>query len=161
MKAVVQDVYGSTDTLVIEEIPVPTMGDDDVLVRIRAAGADPSVWHLMTGLPYLVRIMGLGVRRPKQRVKGRDLAGVVEKVGRQVTKFRPGDDVYGVTTRGSFAEYTCAREKDLARKPSNLSYEQAAVVPTSGMTAVRGLRDAGHVQPGQHVLIIGAAGGVG
>jgi NADPH:quinone reductase-like Zn-dependent oxidoreductase len=161
MKAVVQDIYGSTDTLAIEEIAVPAIAEDEVLVRVRAAGVDPGVWHLMMGLPYLVRIMGMGFRHPKVRVKGRDLAGTVEKVGSQVTRFSPGDDVYGVSSRGSFAEYTSAREKDLVRKPSNLTFEQAAAVPISAMTALQGLRDVGHVQAGQHVLIIGASGGVG
>ncbi|MGA7834283.1 MAG: NAD(P)-dependent alcohol dehydrogenase [Acidimicrobiales bacterium] len=161
MKAVVQDEYGSTDTLNIEEIAVPAIADDQILVRVRAAGLDPGVWHLMTGLPYLVRIMGMGFRRPKVRVKGHDLSGVVEAVGRHVTKFSPGDDVYGVTTTGSFAEFSVARERDLTRKPSNLTYEQAAAVPLSGVTALQGIRDVGHVRAGQQVLIIGASGGVG
>jgi NADPH:quinone reductase-like Zn-dependent oxidoreductase len=161
MKAVVQDVYGSADTLRFEDIEMPVIGDDEVLVRVRAAGVDPGVWHLMTGRPYLVRVMGMGVRRPKVPVKGRDLAGVVEAVGSRVTRFRPGDEVYGVSNFGSFAEYARSREGDLARKPANLSFEQAAAVPVSGMTALQGLRDVGRVQPGQQVLVIGAAGGVG
>jgi NADPH:quinone reductase-like Zn-dependent oxidoreductase len=161
MKAVVQDVYGSADTLRFEDIDMPVIGDDEVLVRVRAAGVDPGVWHLMTGRPYLVRLMGMGVRRPKVPVKGRDLAGVVEAVGGRVTRFGAGDEVYGVSTVGSFAEYARSRERDLARKPANLSFEQAAAVPVSGMTALQGLRDVGRLQPGQHVLVIGAAGGVG
>jgi len=161
MKAVVQDVYGSADTLRLEDIEVPVIGDGEVLVRVRAAGVDPGVWHLMTGRPYLVRVMGMGVRRPKVPVKGRDLAGVVEAVGGRVTRFRPGDEVYGVSIFGSFAEYARSRESDLARKPANLRFEQAAAVPVSGMTALQGLRDVGRVQPGQQVLVIGAAGGVG
>ena len=161
MKAVVQDVWGSTDTLVIEDIAVPAIADDEVLVRVRAAGVDLGAWHLMTGLPYLVRVMGMGVRRLKVRVKGHDLSGVVEKVGRQVTKFRPGDDVYGGTFRGSFAEFSVAHERELSRKPANLTFEQAAAVPISGTTALQGLRDVGHVREGQRVLIIGASGGVG
>jgi NADPH:quinone reductase-like Zn-dependent oxidoreductase len=161
MKAVVQDVYGSADTLRFEDIEMPVIGDDEVLVRVRAAGVDPGVWHLMTGLPYLVRLMGMGVRRPKVPVRGHDLSGVVEAVGSRVTQFHPGDEVYGVTTLGSFAEYARSRESELARKPANLTFEQAAVVPLSGMTALQGLRDVGRVQPGQHVLVIGAAGGVG
>jgi threonine dehydrogenase-like Zn-dependent dehydrogenase len=161
MKAVVQDVYGSADTLRFEDIEMPVIGDDEVLVRVRAAGVDPGVWHLMTGRPYLVRVMGMGVRRPKVPVKGRDLAGVVEAVGSRVTRFRPGDEVYGVSIFGSFAEYARSRESDLARKPANLTFEQASAVPVSGMTALQGLRDVGRVQPGQQVLVIGAAGGVG
>jgi NADPH:quinone reductase-like Zn-dependent oxidoreductase len=157
----VQDVYGSADTLRLEDIEVPVIGDGEVLVRVRAAGVDPGVWHLMTGRPYLVRVMGMGVRRPKVPVKGRDLAGVVEAVGGRVTRFRPGDEVYGVSIFGSFAEYARSRESDLARKPANLRFEQAAAVPVSGMTALQGLRDVGRVQPGQQVLVIGAAGGVG
>jgi NADPH:quinone reductase-like Zn-dependent oxidoreductase len=161
MKAIVQDVYGSADTLTFRDIEVPVIGDDEVLVRVRAAGVDPGVWHLMTGRPYLVRLMGVGVRRPKVSVRGRDLSGVVEAVGSRVTRFRAGDEVYGVTKFGSFAEYARSQESDLARKPANLSFAQAAAVPISGMTALQGLRDVGRVQPGQQVLVIGAAGGVG
>ena len=161
MKAIVQDVYGSADTLRFEDIDAPVIGDDEVLVRVRAAGVDPGVWHLMTGRPYLVRVMGMGLRRPKVEVKGRDLAGVVEAVGARVTRFRPGDEVYGVTPNGSFAEYARSGEGDLARKPANLTFEQAAAVPVSGITALQGLRDVGGVQPGHQVLVIGAAGGVG
>jgi len=161
MKAVVQDVYGSADTLRLEDIEMPVIGDDEVLVQVRAAGVDPGVWHLMTGRPYLVRLMGMGVRRPKVRVRGHDLSGVVEAVGSRVTRFRPGDEVYGVSTAGSFAEYARSRESELAHKPAKLTFEQAAAVPVSGMTALRALRDVGRVQKGQHVLVIGAAGGVG
>ncbi len=161
MKAIVQDVYGSADTLRFGDIEMPVIGDDEVLVRVRAAGVDPGVWHLMTGRPYLVRLMGMGVRRPKVPVRGRDLAGVVEAAGSRVTRFRPGDEVYGVTTAGSFAEYARSRGSHLARMPANLSFEQAAAVPISGVTALQGLRDVGLVQPGQRVLVIGAAGGVG
>ena len=161
MKAVVQDVYGSSDTLRFEDIEMPVIGDGEVLVRVRTAGLDPGVWHLMTGLPYLVRVMGMGVRRPKVPVRGRDLSGVVEAVGSRVTRFIPGDEVYGVTLLGSFAEYARSRESDLARKPANLTFEEAAAVPVSGMTALQGVRNVGGVKPGQHALIIGAAGGVG
>lgn len=161
MKAVVQDVYGSADTLRFEDIDLPLIGDDELLVRVRAAGVDPGVWHVMTGRPYFVRLMGFGVRRPKVPVKGRDLAGVVEAVGGRVTRFGAGDEVYGVSTAGSFAEYARSRERDLARRPANLRFEQAAAVPVSGMTALQGLRDVGRLQPGQQVLVIGAAGGVG
>jgi NADPH:quinone reductase-like Zn-dependent oxidoreductase len=131
-----------------------------VLVRVRAAGLDPGVWHLMTGLPYLVRVMGFGLRTPKVRVRGRVVAGSVEAVGANVSRFEVGDEVYG-TCDGSFAEYATAREDKLAAKPANLSFEQAAAVPISGVTALQGVRDVGRVQPGQRVLVIGAAGGVG
>jgi NADPH:quinone reductase-like Zn-dependent oxidoreductase len=161
MKAIVQDVYGSADTLRFGDIEMPVIGDHEVLVGVRAAGVDPGVWHLMTGRPYLVRLMGMGARRPKVPVRGRDVSGVVEAAGSRVTRLRPGDEVYGVTTLGSFAEYARSRESDLAGKPANLNFEQAAAVPGSAMTALQGLRDVGRVQPGQHVLVIGAAGGVG
>jgi len=161
MKAIVQDVYGSADDLRLADIDIPEIGEDDVLVRVRAAGVDPGVWHLMTGLPYFVRIMGLGVRRPKVPVRGRVLCGVVDEVGPLVTRFRVGDDVYGVSTTGSFGEYARSRQRDLAAKPASLSFEQAAAVPVSGMTALQGLRDVGHLQGDQQVLVIGAAGGVG
>jgi NADPH:quinone reductase-like Zn-dependent oxidoreductase len=160
MKAVVQDTYGSPDVLELRDIDKPVIGDDDVLVRVQAAGVDPGVWHLMTGLPYLVRIMGYRLRKPKVRIRGRDVAGRVEAVGRNVTRFHPGDEVFGICD-GSFAEYMCAREDKLAPKPANLTFEQAAAVPISGLTALQAIRDKGQVQPGQKVLIIGAAGGVG
>jgi NADPH:quinone reductase-like Zn-dependent oxidoreductase len=146
--------------LELREIERPLVGDDEVLLRVHAAGVDPGVWHLMSGLPYLVRVMGYGLRRPKVRVRGRDVAGRVEVVGKNVTRVRPGDEVYG-TCEGSFAEYACARADRIAEKPAGLTFEQAAAVPISGMTALQGLRDAGKVEPGQRVLIIGAGGGVG
>jgi NADPH:quinone reductase-like Zn-dependent oxidoreductase len=161
MKAIVQETYGSADVLELREIDKPVVGDDDVLVRVRAAGLDPGVWHLTTGLPYLVRIMGYGLRKPKARVRGRDLAGRVEAVGKNVTQFQPGDEVFGTCDDGSFAEHACARADRFAPKPANLSFEQAAAVPVSACTALQGLHDKGQVQPGQKVLIIGAAGGVG
>jgi len=160
MKAVVQDTYGSPAVLELRDIDKPVVGDDDLLVRVHAAGVDPGVWHLMTGLPYLVRIMGYGLRTPKVRIRGRDVAGRVEAVGRNVTRFHPGDEVFG-TCDGSFAEYVCAREDKLTPKPANLTFEQAAAVPISALTALQGLRDKGKVHAGQRVLIIGAAGGVG
>lgn len=160
MKAIVQDTYGSPDVLELRDIDKPVVGDHDVLVRVHAAGVDPGVWHLMTGLPYLVRIMGFGLRKPKARVRGMDVAGRVEAVGKGVTQFQPGDEVFG-TCYGSFAEYACAEEDRLARKPANLTFEQAAAVPISACTALQGLRDKGQVRAGQRVLIIGAAGGVG
>jgi NADPH:quinone reductase-like Zn-dependent oxidoreductase len=160
MKAIVQDTYGAADVLELREIDQPVPTDDEVLVRVEAAGVDAGVWHLMTGLPYLVRLFGFGLRRPKVGVRGRDVAGRVEAVGRKVTRFRPGDAVFGIC-EGSFAEYACVREDKAAPKPASLTFEQAAAVPVSALTALQGLRDKGQVQPGQKVLIIGAAGGVG
>jgi NADPH:quinone reductase-like Zn-dependent oxidoreductase len=160
MKAMTQDRYGSADVLVLDDIAQPDVGEDEVLIRVEAAGVGPDVWHLMTGLPYIVRLMGVGLRKPKARVPGWDVAGRVEAVGRAVTQFQPGDEVFGVC-RGAFAEYACARAESLAPKPANLSFEQAAAVPVSGCTALRGLRDAGGIQAGQTALIIGASGGVG
>jgi len=160
MKAIVQDTYGSPDVLELRDIEKPVVGDDEVLLRVHAAGIDPGVWHLMTGLPYMVRLMGYGLRKPKHRVRGVDVAGRVESVGEGVRRFRAGDEVFG-TCRGSFAEYACAREDKLAPKPANLTFEQAAAVPVSGLTALQGLRDKGNVRPGHKVLIIGAGGGVG
>ncbi|WP_436499206.1 NAD(P)-dependent alcohol dehydrogenase [Actinokineospora sp. HUAS TT18] len=158
MKAITQDRYGSTDVLSFADIDTPTPGAGEVLVRVHAAGVDPGVWHLMTGLPYAVRLVGYGLRVPKVAVRGRDLAGTVEAVGAGVTRFKAGDEVFG-TAEGTFAEYVCAREDRLAAIPANLRPEQAAAVPISGMTALQGLRD--RVEPGHHVLVIGAAGGVG
>ena len=160
MKAIVQDRYGSADVLELRDIDPPVIDDDEVLLEVRAAGVEPGVWHLMTGLPYLVRVMGYGLVRPKYPVRGRDVAGRVEAVGANVTSFRPGDEVFG-TCEGSFAEYAAAKEGKLALKPSNLSFEEAAVIPISGMTALQALRDKGRVKPGSKVLIIGAGGGVG
>lgn len=160
MKAIVQDKYGSTEVLEFRDIEKPVVGDDDLLIQVYAAGVDPGVWHLMTGLPYLLRIMGFGFTTPKVRVRGRDVAGTVEAVGRNVTQFRPGDMVCGIC-EGSFAEYVCAKPDLLVHKPVSLSFEQAAAFAISGMTALNGLRDVGKLQSGQRVLIIGAAGGVG
>jgi len=161
VKAIAQDVYGSADVLEVREIDRPSIGDEDVLVRVRAAGVDPGVWHLMTGQPYLVRAMGFGLTKPKVRVRGRDVSGVVEAIGPRVTRLGVGDEVYGTSESGSFAEYAAARAKRLSSKPANLSFEQAAAVPISGTTALQGVRDSGRVQPGQQVMVIGAAGGVG
>jgi NADPH:quinone reductase-like Zn-dependent oxidoreductase len=161
VRAIVQDVYGSADVLELRDIDRPPIGDDDVLVHVRAAGVDPGVWHLMTGEPYLVRAMGFGLRKPKVAVRGRDLAGVVEAVGARVTRFRPGNEVYGTCESGSFAEYATARQHRLATKPASASFEEAAVTPISGVTALQGVRDGGRVQPGQQAMVIGAAGGVG
>jgi NADPH:quinone reductase-like Zn-dependent oxidoreductase len=160
MAAVVQDRYGDAGVLHQERIGVPEIAANEVLVRVHAAGLDRGTWHLMTGKPYLMRVAGMGFRGPKDRVPGRDLAGVVEAVGSAVTRFAVGDEVYGVG-RGSFAERAVAREDQLARKPVSLSFEQAAVVPTSAATALQALTEQGRVQAGQSVLVIGASGGVG
>jgi NADPH:quinone reductase-like Zn-dependent oxidoreductase len=160
MQAIIQDNYGSAEVLELRDVEKPRPGDDELLIRVHAAGLDPGVWHLMTGLPYLVRVMGFGLRKPKIRIRGTDVAGTVEAAGRNVTQLKEGDPVYG-TCDGSFAEYACAKAERLAPKPANLSFEQAAAVPVSGMTALSGLRNAGNLQSGQRVLIIGAAGGVG
>src|SRR5262249_25517310 len=160
MKAIVQDRYGAAENLQLREVDEPVVGDNDVLVRVRGAGVDPGVWHVMTGLPYLVRVMGFGLRRPKFRVPGRDVSGRVESVGRNVSRFEAGDEVFG-TCEGSFAEYASAREDRLALKPANLSFEQAAVVPISGVTALQSLRDVAKIRPGQKALVIAAARAVG
>jgi NADPH:quinone reductase-like Zn-dependent oxidoreductase len=160
MKAVVQGTYGSPDVLELRDVDRPVVGDGDVLVRVYGAGVDPGVWHLMTGRPYLVRVMGYGLRTPKVGIRGRDVAGRVEAVGNNVTQVQPGEEVFGIG-EGSFAEYVSARPDKLAPKPANLTFEQAAAVPISGLTALQALRDTGKVQPRQKVLIIGAAGGVG
>ncbi|HVK21815.1 MAG TPA: NAD(P)-dependent alcohol dehydrogenase [Actinokineospora sp.] len=157
MKAIVQDRYGSTDVLELRDVETPVPGKGEVLIQVRAAGVDPGVWHLMTGLPYLVR-PAFGLRAPKHPIRGRDLAGVVDSVGPGVTEFKPGDEVYG-TCDGSFAEYACARVDRLAMIPANLRFDQAAAVPISGATALQGLR--GKVHSGQRMLVVGAAGGVG
>ncbi|HET6747916.1 MAG TPA: NAD(P)-dependent alcohol dehydrogenase [Actinomycetes bacterium] len=162
MQAIVQDAYGSTEILQLADIDKPVPTDNEVLVQVHAAGLHRGDWHVMTGLPYLIRIVvpTLGLRKPKVRVRGMDVAGRVEAVGRNVTRFQPGDDVFGWCD-GSFAEYACAPEDQLAPKPTTLTFEQAAVVPTSAFAALQGLRDSGEIQPGQQVLIIGAAGAVG
>jgi NADPH:quinone reductase-like Zn-dependent oxidoreductase len=160
MKAIVQDTYGSVDVLELRDVDKPVAGDDEVLVKVQAAGVDQGVWHLMEGLPYLVRLMGFGLRAPKVGIRGTEVAGRVEAVGANVTSFRPGDEVFG-SCEGSFAEYASARADKLAPKPANLGFEQAAAVPVSACTALHGLRDSAQVRAGQRVLIIGAGGGVG
>jgi NADPH:quinone reductase-like Zn-dependent oxidoreductase len=160
MKAIVQDKYGSPDVLELEDIDKPEIGDDEVLVRVLAASAHIGDWHFMTGLPYLFRIAGSGLRAPRSRVRGTDVAGRVEAIGKDVTRFQAGDEVFGICD-GAFAEYATARPDKVALKPANLTFEQAASVPTSGCTALQAVRNKGKVVPGQRVLIIGAAGGVG
>ena len=142
MKAIVHDVYGPADVLELKDIDRPEIGDDEVLVRVRAAGVDRGTWHVMTGLPYPIRLAGYGLRAPKNPVLGMDLAGVVEAVGSGVSRFGPGDEVFGLG-KGSYAEYAPALENKLAPKPANLGFEQAAVVAASGLPALQGLRDHG------------------
>lgn len=159
MKAIVQHRYGSADVLELSDVAQPEISDDEVLVAVRAAGVDRGVWHLMTGLPYLTRLM-FGLRAPKTPVPGMDLAGVVKEVGNAVTHLQRGDEVFGVGV-GTYAKLARAPEAKLAPKPTGLTFEQAAVVPISGMTALQAVRDHGKVRPGHKVLILGASGGVG
>ena len=163
MRAITQDRYGGPEMLELRDIATPVPKDDEVLVRVHAAGLDRGVWHVMTGLPYLVRVVvpTMGLRRPKAAVRGMDLAGRVEAVGREVTRFRPGDAVFGWTEGGSYAEYATVPEDHLVAMPANLGFEQAAAVPISGLAALQAVRDVGEVKAGQRVLVIGAAGGVG
>jgi NADPH:quinone reductase-like Zn-dependent oxidoreductase len=160
MKAITQDRYGEADVLEFGDVEEPVVGEHDVLIRVRAAGAGPDVWHIMAGKPYMARPM-LGWGRPRIPIRGWDVAGTVGAVGGAVTEFAPGDEILGVAERGSFAELTVAPADKLVRKPGRLSFVQAAAVPVSGCTAIQALRDKGHVQPEQSVLVIGAGGGVG
>jgi NADPH:quinone reductase-like Zn-dependent oxidoreductase len=159
LRAIVQGAYGTADVLELRDIERPEPRDDEVLVRVHAAGVGPDVWHLMAGVPYMVRLVA-GVRRPRRPVPGWDGAGRVEAVGAKVTRFKPGDEVFG-SCEGSFAEYARAKADKLAPKPANLTFEQAAAVPVAGVTALQALRDKGRVRAGQRVLVIGASGGVG
>mgnify|MGYP001386899146 CR=1 FL=1 len=159
MKAIVQEKYGSPDVLALQEVDKPVVQDDQVLVRVHAAAVNPADVHFVTGLPYVLRLL-FGLRKPKTRVRGIDVAGYVEAVGTNVKHVRPGDEVFGGCT-GAFAEYVCAGKNNFVPKPANLTFEQAAAVPVAACTALQTLRDVGHVQPGQKVLINGASGGVG
>jgi NADPH:quinone reductase-like Zn-dependent oxidoreductase len=159
MQAIMQDRYGSADQLRLDLTARPVIADTEVLVRVKAAGLDRGTWHLMTGRPYLLRLV-MGLRGPRNRVPGLDVAGTVVEVGSMATRFAVGDEVFGIG-RGSFAEYTRAREDKLAHKPAGVSSEQAAVTAVSAVTALQALRDAGHVKKNDKVLIIGASGGVG
>jgi NADPH:quinone reductase-like Zn-dependent oxidoreductase len=168
MKAIVQNRYGTADVLELREIERPIAEDDDMLVQVRAASIHADVWHVMRGVPYVLRFMGAGVRRPKNLVPGTDLAGRVESVGKNVSRFQPGDEVFGQSLvanlwrhGGAFAEYAAVRASRFESKPAGLSFEQAAAVPTSGSLAVQGVRDEGRVQAGQRVVINGAGGAVG
>jgi NADPH:quinone reductase-like Zn-dependent oxidoreductase len=170
MKAIVYTKYGSPDVLELKDIDKPVVKDDEVLVRVRAASVNPHDWHVMTGLPYLMRL-SMGLSPPGEVGLGADLAGVVEAVGRDVTRFRSGDEVFGEVNGevpgqesldlGSFAEYVCVSEDWVAGKPASMTFEQAAAAPLAAITALQGLRDYGQVQPGRKVLINGASGGVG
>ena len=159
MKAIVYHGYGSPDVLRCEETDKPTAGDDGVLIKVRAASVNPYDWHFMRGMPYFVRIAA-GLGKPKDSRLGVDVAGQVEAIGRNVTQFKPGDEVFG-WCRGAFAQYACTSESALVTKPGNVPFEQAASVPVAAFTALQGLRDKGRIQPGQKVLINGSAGGVG
>jgi NADPH:quinone reductase-like Zn-dependent oxidoreductase len=168
MKAIVQEKYGSPDDLELREVDEPTVGDDEVLVRVRAASVHPDVWHVVTGRPYVVRLMGPGLFKPKKPIPGTDMAGIVESVGKSVTRFQPGDPVFGETivtnqwtNGGAFAEYVSVPQDLLALKPENVTFEQAASVPTSGFIALLNLRGGTLIRPGQRVLVNGAGGGVG
>ena len=160
MRAVTQQAYGSADVLDVTTIDRPAIGDDEVLIEVEAAGLDRGVWHLMTGLPTLIRIMGFGLTKPKNPVPGMDVAGRVVEIGRDVTRFTVGDEVFGIGT-GTFAEFAAAKESKLVHKPDTITFEQAAVSTISGITALQALTTVGQLQPGQHVLVIGASGGVG
>ncbi len=168
MTAVVQNRYGSPDVLEIKEIDKPVVGDDEVLVRVRAASIHPDVWHVVSGRPYVLRLMGAGFSKPQNPIPGTDMAGIVESVGKSVTQFSPGDPVFGETTvthqwihGGAFAEYVSVHQDLLALKPDNVTFEQAASVPTSGCIALQNIRGLSQWRPGQKVLINGAGGGVG
>jgi NADPH:quinone reductase-like Zn-dependent oxidoreductase len=168
MKAIVQERYGSLEKLALREVPRPSVAPDEVLVRVRAASAHPDVWHFLTGRPYILRILGAGLVRPKNPIPGTDMSGVVESVGKDVTRFQAGDEVFGETTRkrgwttgGAYAEFVSVRDDQLAPKPTNVTFEQAASVPTSGLIALQNLRGAGRALPEKRVLVNGAGGGVG
>lgn len=161
MKAIVQDTYGSAVVLQCRDIATPTIREDDILIRVRAAAVNPADWAIMGGLPYIARPAPMyGLRSPNMRIRGTDVAGQVEAVGSAVTRFRPGDEVFG-WCRGAFAEYAAASEHGLAHKPSSLTFEQAAAVPMAGSAAIQALRDHGEVRAGQKVLVNGASGGIG
>jgi len=168
MKAIVQERYGSPDVLELRDVDKPAVGDDEVLVRVQAASVHPDVWHVVTGRPYVLRLAGSGFSKPKNPIPGTDMAGIVESIGRSVTRFRPGDPVFGETivthqwvNGGAFAEYVSVHQDLLALKPDNVTFEQAASVPTSGFITLLNLRGLDQLRPGQKVLINGGGGGVG
>jgi NADPH:quinone reductase-like Zn-dependent oxidoreductase len=161
MKAIAQDRYGDAGVLALRDIDPPKPAGGEVLVQVKAAGADPGVWHMMTGVPYLMRVIGFGFRRPKVPVRGLALSGVVEATGTGASRFRPGHEVFGTCRSGSFAEYAIARQDRLAAKPPDLTFEQAAALPVSAITALQAVRDRARVKAGQRVLVTGAGGGIG
>jgi NADPH:quinone reductase-like Zn-dependent oxidoreductase len=161
MKAIVYQNYGSPDVLKYKEVEKPTVADDKVLISVHAASVNPYEWHHMRGKPIFMRLMGIGLLKPKNQILGSDVAGRVEAVGKNVKQFKPGDEVFGASGFGALAEYVCAAEKNLVLKPANITFEEAASVPIAALTALQGLRDKGQIQPGQAVLINGASGGVG
>jgi len=164
MRAIARSEYGSPDVLRLEEVAKPIVSDHGVLIKVHATSINAGDWHLMRGTPWIIRLMLGGLRRPKVKILGFDVAGRVEAVGKHVTQFKPGDEVFGDLSEcgfGAFAEYVCAPESALVLKPDTTSFEAAAATPGAGLTALQGLRDCGHIQPGQKVLIVGASGGVG
>jgi len=164
MKAIVYHTYGSPDVLKLEEVAKPAPQDDEVLIKVHAASVNAADWHLLRGDPFLVRLVVGGILKPKVKILGAAVAGRVEAVGRNVTQFQPGDEVFGDLSGcgwGGFAEYVCARENALVVKPANVTFEEAATIPVAAVTALQGLRDKGQIQQGQKVLINGASGGVG
>lgn len=161
MKAIVHDEFGSPEVLRYEDVRKPAAGADEVLVKVHAVSANPADWHTMRADPFFIRLMGDGFLKPKHQILGIDIAGQVEAVGPNVKEFQPGDEVFGTSKWGGFAEYACAREDRLAPKPTEVTFEEAAAVPVAAITALQGLRDHGKIQPGQKVLINGASGGVG
>lgn len=168
MRAVVQEKYGSPDDLKLRDVEIPSVGDGDVLVRVRAASIHPDVWHVVTGRPYILRFIWAGITKPKNPIPGTDMAGVVESVGKNVSAFRPGDEVFGETgppnqwtNGGAYAEYVSVKPDWLALKPENVTFEQAAAVPTSGFIVLMNFREVSQLRPGQQVLVNGAGGGVG
>ena len=161
MKAMVYTKFGSPDVLRLQEVEKPAPKDHELLIRVRAASANPYDWRHLRADPFFIRFMGGGLFRPKHRILGADIAGQVEAVGREARQFKPGDDVFGDGSYGGYAEYVCVDEKKVALKPASLSFEEAAASPMAGLTALQGLRDKGRIWAGQKVLINGASGGVG
>src|SRR5213080_2711630 len=164
MRAMVYHTYGSPDVLKLEEVQKPVPQDDEVLVQVHATSVNAGDWHLLRAKPFLMRFMGFGLLKPKNKILGSDIAGRVEAVGRNVKQFQTGDEVFGNTAKyglGGFAEFVSVPENALVLKPTNISFEEAAAVPQAALVALQGLRDKGHIQPGQKVLIHGASGGIG
>ncbi len=161
MQAIVSTKYGSADVLQTKEVKIPILKDNEVLVKVYAAAVNPLDWRIMRGAPFIIRLMGSGLFKPKRKILGSDIAGRVESVGKNVSQFKEGDEVFGDVSGGGFAEYVCAPENTIALKPNCMTFNEAAAVPVAALTALQGLRDAGQVQAGQKILIHGASGGVG